>query len=144
LPVGSTDPDPVLGDAPVQRRVLIPGENHTAELVEVEQAIRDLMADRSAGLYRSAPAVAEYTRQMTVLEQDHERLSALPSRPDQWRWESTGQTWRELWSTLDVEGRRAVLRDSGVQVTLAPHDWSIYVPEDLLDRAREALAERVS
>jgi site-specific DNA recombinase len=140
-PVGSTDPIPVLGDAPVQRRVLIPGEDHAAELVEVEQAIRDLIADRSAGLYRSAPAVAEYTRQMTVLEQDHEQLSALPSRPDQWCWESTGQTWRDLWSTLDVEGRRTVLRDSGVQVTLAPRDWSISVPEDLLDRARQALAE---
>lgn len=129
--------DPVLGDSEVQHRVFIAGQNNDHEIAEIERAIRELMDDRQAGLFSSPVAQAQYRSQMSALEADYERLSALPSIPDEWRWEGAGETYRELWKRLDTEGRRQLLVDSGIRADIRPLKWSVTVPDDLVERVRQ-------
>lgn len=131
----------------VTHRVFVPGENHDNQLAEIERAIEELMSDRRAGLYGSSAGVNEFRKQMANLEADYERLSALPSQPDEYRRESTGETYGQLWARLDSDGRRDLLKAVGIRVTLhrpKPSEMEIYVPGELELRAHEWTSQDAS
>ncbi|MFD0633154.1 recombinase family protein [Catenulispora yoronensis] len=65
------------GDVQRKRRVLIPGEDHTAELEEVEKALGRLRADRDAGDWDDDEG--GYRSRLNALRGNIKRLKALPN-----------------------------------------------------------------
>ncbi|MEU4477312.1 recombinase family protein [Micromonospora sp. NPDC023966] len=109
----------MVGDLEVEERRLIPGEDHTAELARVDQALTELRDDRAAGLYSGDRGTAEYRAMYLSLEGKRAALAELPNVPDRWDMVPTGRTFRETWDALaTVEERRAFLADAGLRVNV--------------------------
>jgi DNA invertase Pin-like site-specific DNA recombinase len=107
----------MVGDTEMVQRVLVPGEDHAAQLVEVQRSIAQLMEDRSDGLYASKSGSAAFKAMLMKLEAQAETLEAMPSRDDEWLEEPTGQTYRQRWEGLTTtQERNKELRDSGMRV----------------------------
>ncbi|MDM4718418.1 recombinase family protein [Micromonospora sp. WMMA1363] len=106
----------IVGDLDVLRKVFVPGDNTAAELVDIDERMRELREDRKAGLYRGEQGTAEFREMYSALEGQREQLSSRPSRSDGWEYVPTGQTYRQVWGSSDTEGRRSLLRASGVRV----------------------------
>lgn len=108
-----------LGDQPVMRQELVKGEDHTAELEQVERALQELREDRAAGLYKGERGTAEFRSMYARLEQRREELEMLPHRADEWVRVPTGQTFGEVWRTLSTsEQKRRFLLDAKVKITV--------------------------
>ncbi|MFU8849896.1 recombinase family protein [Micromonospora sp. SL1-18] len=106
-----------VGDLEVLERRLIPGEDNAAKLEQIERRLRELRADRDAGLFEGEDA--EYQARFLDLRQRKKELEAVPPVPDRWDMVPTGRTFRETWDGLaTVEERRAFLLASGLRVTL--------------------------
>jgi site-specific DNA recombinase len=103
-----------IGNVEIRRKVLIPGEDHTAQLTEAREALSDLMI--FAGAAKSATARTLYAQQMTALDERIAHLESLPHRPDQWKEEGTGVTYAEKWAESTDEERRQLLIDSKITV----------------------------
>ncbi|MEU4714689.1 recombinase family protein [Micromonospora purpureochromogenes] len=107
----------IVGDLEVMERQLVPGEDHTAELARVDQALTELRGDRAAGLYSGDRGTAEYRAMYLSLEGKRAELAELPNVPDRWDMVPTGRTFRETWDALaGPEERRAFLLSSGLRV----------------------------
>ncbi|WP_230421798.1 recombinase family protein [Catenulispora pinistramenti] len=104
-----------VGPVEVYRRRHVEGEDHSAELDSVNRRIRRLRDDRESGLYDGADDEAEYSETMRWLMSERKRLEALPTREATVVSEPTGETYAEVWSRLDTEGRRRFLIDTGVR-----------------------------
>ncbi|MFL6100675.1 MAG: ATP-binding protein, partial [Actinomycetales bacterium] len=140
------------GRAEVMRRVLIPGESHTAELADVERALTEMREDRAAGLWSGPKGADEYRTMAGALEARRQALSTLPARPDEYRDEPTGENYAERFNALSTDVERGQeLRRAGVRVLLfaepqrtpsllpgaKPHEGSrvsIELPNDLAAR----------
>lgn len=122
-----------IGDVEITRKVLLPGEDHTAELLEAEQALEELMTQ--AGAARSERAKKLFRDQMTSLDERIARLETQPNREDQWVDVGTGVTYRQRWDGDPAE-RRQLLLDSGITVKVTGDPWSLdlSVPEDIRER----------
>jgi site-specific DNA recombinase len=103
-----------IGDQEMRRRVIIPGEDHTAELEEAQGALEELVT--LAGTAQSKAAQTLYRNQMSALDRRIVELEAKPRTVDTERWEGTGKTFREEWGASDVPGRRKMLMNLGVMV----------------------------
>jgi DNA invertase Pin-like site-specific DNA recombinase len=77
------------------------GENHDAELAEVQLALSDLP---KRGLSDD-----EEDAERKRLRAERNRLQSLPNTPDRWDEVPTGQTVGEHWAGLDYDGQRAFL-----------------------------------
>ena len=84
---------------------LVPGDDHQAEIEEVEAELRELDFDDP-----------DFDERQRVLRGERARLKALPSEPSQVVEQSTGQTVGEVWQSLDGEARRTYLLAAGVKV----------------------------
>ncbi|GAA1859376.1 recombinase family protein [Asanoa iriomotensis] len=100
-----------LGDTPIVRRDFVKGEDHTAELERVEQAIRDLRDDRDAGLFRGERDAAEYRTRMGSLVTRRDELAALPQRADEWREVPTGDHFWQVWPSIVASANPTARRD---------------------------------
>ncbi|MER5729361.1 recombinase family protein [Streptomyces sp. NPDC002138] len=106
----------VVGDLPHTHRVVIPGEDHAAELAEVLESIGDLEEDRyEHGLYKGPDGAERYRRMMGRLEERKTALEGLPSRKAEVREEPSGMTIREYWASLDYADRGHWLRSIGMR-----------------------------
>ncbi|MBM0236256.1 recombinase family protein [Micromonospora sp. ATA32] len=118
----------LVGDLEVLERRLVPGEDHTAELARVEEALAELRDDRQAGLFRGERGAAEFRAMYGSLEDKREALEGLPNVPDRWDMVPTGRTFRETWDALaTVEERRAFLLASGFRVNVHAKPQPTYV-----------------
>ncbi|MGV9762507.1 recombinase family protein [Micromonospora sp. NBRC 110037] len=106
----------VVGHLDVLRKVFVPGDSTAAELADVEERMRELRGDRTAGLYRGERGAAEFREMYAALEDQREQLATRPSRPERWEYVPTGRTYRQVWESSDTNGRRSLLRESGVRV----------------------------
>ena len=87
----------------------------TAETAAVEEAIRDTTeALRQADV--NFPVLFD---RLTRLHAERERILALPTTPTVEMVE-TGQTFREAWPALDMQGRRRIFEAAGLEVLLTP------------------------
>ncbi|GGJ75932.1 integrase [Pilimelia anulata] len=126
-----------IGSAQVTRQVYVKGADHQRELAEVEQAMADLRADRAAGLFKGERGSAEFRRTYAGLEARREELEGLEPAVAGVRFESTGQTWEEAWSSSDEQKRRALLLDAGIQAVVqnVTHlSVALKIPENILAR----------
>jgi DNA invertase Pin-like site-specific DNA recombinase len=104
------------GEAPVTRRVFVPGEDHAEELEQVNASIDRLRRESDAGLLVTDEDERLYLDRMRSLIDRRTRLEAMPSRSAGWVTEETGQTYREAWTT--AKDRRQLLVDGGVRFVL--------------------------
>ena len=86
-----------------------------AEIAAVEEAIRDT----TEALRRPDADLGALIDRLTRLRAERERVVALPTTPTVELVE-TGQTFREAWPELDMQGRRRILEAAGLEVTLTP------------------------
>ena len=103
-----------VGDLPVYERVFIPGMDHAGEVRETEEALTRL-TERLEKV-PDGPATDAVLARMAEHTEHLEHLRALPQRDAGWKLEPTGQTYAEVWSGLDGDGRGKLLRDSAVTI----------------------------
>ncbi len=84
---------------------VVPGDDHKAEVEEIEAEIREVDLD-----------AADWIEQAQALRSERARLLALPTEAAQVVERPTGRTVGEVWLTLDDEARRAYLLAAGVKV----------------------------
>ncbi|MCC3775164.1 recombinase family protein [Streptomyces sp. UNOB3_S3] len=99
----------ILGDIEVERKILVPGEDHTAELTRVREAIQRLTDEKDKAEGWDDEDEAIYASRMAKLREKRKALAKLPQRADEWRWEGTGETYAELWERSDWDARRKLL-----------------------------------
>jgi len=92
------------GDQPHIITVVSPGDNHSDEIDQIRQEIRDL-----------DPETDEYDTRLAELRQELANLRSLPSAPRQVEYKPFGKTIGEVWQSLDTAGKRRFLQDSGVK-----------------------------
>ena len=96
------------GDKPWLERVP-GGDDPSAELDDVKDALSDLMAAWNADLISDT----EYDLRFRELRSERDRLAALPAPSG--GWVDTGKTLGGHWAELDAAGRRGLLTDIGVK-----------------------------
>lgn len=107
------------GKEELVRRQFVPGENHDAEIAELTRALSELQADRTAGLYSSETGQELYRSEFIRLDGKLSEMKALPSSPDRWAEEPTGQTYAERFAQLsESEEINRELREAEVKAVL--------------------------
>jgi hypothetical protein len=124
------------GDVEMADEVVIPGEDHTAELAAVEEALSHL----EDSLVGGAVSPESWGKAVARLEKRQVELRALPQVPTRSEWVETGKTFATTWAELDETGRRALLVAKGVTVRAArraqPAEEDRTIPIHFHDLAR--------
>ncbi|WP_305093552.1 recombinase family protein [Prescottella sp. R16] len=105
------------GDTKVTRRVFVQGEDHAAELEQVNATINRLRSESDAGLLTTPADETLWLERMKAQVAKRDQLAATPSRASGWVTEETEQTYREVWETAD---RRQLLIDHGARFVVDP------------------------
>lgn len=103
-------------DVPATRSVFVPGEDHSAELEQVNGTIERLRLESDAGLLTTPEDERLWLERMKAQVAKRDALAATPSRTAGWVTEETGQTYGEAWA--DTGNRHQLLLDSGLLYTL--------------------------
>jgi len=129
-----------IGDKRRPRKVIVPAEDHAAELAEVDEAIANLETDRyERGVFRGERGADRYAALMARLEARQQALSALPSRPARVDWGEGDELIGEHWKGLSAEQRGSYLREAGVRA-VAWRGGDEPVPPPALMAALDGLA----
>lgn len=104
------------GDEPRMQQVYDPGSNVSQELAEVDAELSDVAGTIGTPGFRSGPARDRLVARAEALEARRETLAATPARPAGYTLVSTGQTFREHWNALDIQGRNLLLREARVEL----------------------------
>lgn len=131
-----------IGDLEILEEVFIPGESHS-EALKDSQAAWDDLQDKSAGKPEAVKAL--YTKKIAALEERIAYLSSLPEAPSRIELRSTGRTYRQVWESSDLQGRRRLLLDAGVRLEAAVADgeWVSVGRFERADRYDEVFLARV-
>jgi DNA invertase Pin-like site-specific DNA recombinase len=103
------------GDEPMTRSVFVPGEDHSAELEQVNATIDRLRLESDAGLLTTVDDERQWLERMTAQVSKRDRLASMPSRAAGWMAEDTGQTKREVWTAASEGDRRQLYLDAGLR-----------------------------
>ena len=106
------------GDEPATRSVFVPGEDHSAELDQVNATIDRLRMESDAGLLTTPEDERLWLERMKVQVAKRDQLAAMPSRAAGWVTEETGQTKRDAWMAADEGDRRQLHLDAGLLYVL--------------------------
>jgi DNA invertase Pin-like site-specific DNA recombinase len=99
-----------LGDKFIPEVVDVPGDDTSAELEQVDEAIRDLEADRyERRLFTGEAGSQRYAAMMSKLEARAEVLRAQPSVPARRELVYPTQTFGEMWEALESDHERGAL-----------------------------------
>jgi site-specific DNA recombinase len=127
-----------MGSSPVMRREYRPGEDHRAEIEDLQKRIKDL---RDARYVRGEFDGEEeaWSALMATLQARKKELSALPQRKGEWVYVPESKMYAEIWQGLDMAGRGMLLKRAGIKVALFPSDgrevhMRLEAPEDVLQR----------
>ncbi|MFF0790520.1 recombinase family protein [Streptomyces spiralis] len=107
----------------VTKRVWVPGTDNTRELQDLIKRIERLRLQHEAGDWEDDPD--GYRARMNHYRQKRKELEAQPVTPGRWDEEDQGHTFLELWPTLDLEGKRKQLIDSGYRVLIGKGTFEI-------------------
>ncbi|WP_449060907.1 recombinase family protein [Planomonospora algeriensis] len=102
------------GHLPRLEKTFVPGEDHSEELDQLDDAITGIRRERDLGLYEGDED--GYIARLTSLVSRRKELLKLPQRPAGYEYRPTGQTVAEYWASLDRQGRNAFLQETGVQL----------------------------
>lgn len=102
------------GDEPMTRKVFVPGEDHSAELEQVNATIARLRLESDSGVLTTEEDQRVWLERLKAQTAKRDQLAAMPSRAAGWVTEETGQTKREAWSAASPEDRRQLYLDAGM------------------------------
>lgn len=102
------------GHKPWLEKVFVPGEDHSEELKQVEDAIKMTRKEKDLGLYVGDEE--SYLSRMTTLVDRRAALLAKPSRPSGYEFKATGMTVAEYWKSLSQEEKNALLIKMGIRI----------------------------
>ncbi|WFS15181.1 recombinase family protein [Rhodococcus aetherivorans] len=105
-----------VGDLPVRERVWVSGDSREQELREAVRALDDLT--QLVGTMTSETARERLAGQISAIDTRIRELEAQPAREAHWEYREVGGTYRDVWQSLDTEGRRTLLLKSGISVAL--------------------------
>ncbi|MCV7224458.1 recombinase family protein [Mycolicibacterium komossense] len=106
------------GDEPMTRSVFFPGEDHSAELEQVNATIERLRMESDAGLLTTPEDERLWMERLKAQVAKRDQLAAVPSRVAGWVAEETGQTKAEAWKTADEGERRQLYLDARLRYVL--------------------------
>ncbi len=121
---------------PETERVFIPGVDHTADIEEAEEALRDTI-ERSAG--KTGRARAIWDEQIASLEARLSHLESLPTETARYEYVSTGRTYGDAWATsADERTRGDLLRTTGLKIDVSADGSTRWAwPDDLAAQMEE-------
>jgi DNA invertase Pin-like site-specific DNA recombinase len=115
------------GHERVTKRVWVAGSDSARELEQVEAKIRRLMRQDEEGDWEDDRA--EYRTRMDRLKERRKELRALPVVKSGWVEVDQGMTYLELWTSLDLEGKRKRLLESNFRMMVGKRTaWPEKVP----------------
>ncbi len=110
----------MIGESERLRRVWDAGEDHSAELSEVNEQLTDLTGLLGNPVYRAGtPQRARLDENIRALWERQERLSSVTSRAAGWSWQPTGEKFSDWWEERTLEERNVWLRSMRVAVGFA-------------------------
>jgi hypothetical protein len=101
------------------RRVFVPGEDHSAELEQVNATIDRPRMESDAGLLTTDEDQRQWLERLKAQTAKRDQLAAMPSRAAGWVAEETGQTKAEAWKAATEGERRQLYLDAGLRYVLA-------------------------
>jgi DNA invertase Pin-like site-specific DNA recombinase len=101
----TTDVNGAFSNTEIIETTLVPGDDHAAEIAEIEAEMRELDPDAD-----------DWIEQAQALRSERARLKALPSEPSQVVERPTGITVGEVWAGLDEQARRSYLLASRIKI----------------------------
>lgn len=101
-----------VGDVQSLKPVAHKAIDDTDQLAAIQTAIDDLYVEYEA--HRLPASI--YIRMISRLEAKRDALGAVPTKPKPTEYVPTDQTYRELWASLDTEGRHKFLHAASVTV----------------------------
>lgn len=110
------------GREPMTRRVFVPGEDHSAELEQVNATIERLRLESDSGLLTTPEDERLWLERMKTQVAKRDLLASMPSRSAGWVTEETDQTKLDAWCDTDDLGRRQLLIDAGIRFILCHKD----------------------
>ncbi len=129
-----------VGELEIVGRVLIPAEDHSAELADVEEAIAHLDSEYDSGNLHARA----YSRMVSQLEEKRDVLAALPVRPTGYKRVPTGETFRQRWDRSDAASRRQLLIGAGFEIRVSKnadgYTFAHRLDPELAARAQAAAA----
>ena len=126
------------GETQRLRRIFVPAEDTAAELADVNAELIDVASLIGTGPFKSGPARQRLEERAEALDARRRALEATPAREAGYRYEPTGETFREHWERLSVQERNLFLRDNGVRLVWdgrTPSSHLIFGELDKLTRA---------
>lgn len=132
-----------LGRYPVTEKKITKANNLSGEISEAKQSLNSLIAYIPNA--RTDEARAKLYEQLAMIEPRIETLESENTETDRVEWVESGQTYAELWETLDEQQRRLLMVESGFTVRAraltkgSRFGWGtmeseMFVPEDLKQR----------
>ncbi|MBS4103963.1 recombinase family protein [Tsukamurella paurometabola] len=122
----------MLGESERLTRQWDPGSDHSVELSDAEDELRDLTSIIGTGPYRAGTAARDQLDQRILLLSDRiDQLRQLAVKPSGWTWKGTGQLFSEWWAAASVIDRNVWLRSMGVTLTFTkpgrnvPPEWHL-------------------
>jgi len=129
-----------VGELEIIGRLLIPAEDHSAELADVEEAIGHLDSEYESGNLHARA----YSRMVSQLEAKRDVLAALPVRPAGYKRVPSGETFRQRWERSDAASRRQLLIGAGFEVRVSKtsegYTFAYRLDPELAARAQAAAA----
>lgn len=133
----------ILGDYEVLEKKVTRGSDLTQELKEAQDTYTDLSEFITTAT--TSTARKALFAQLETLENRIKVLEAQEVTEDKVEWIPTGETYREKWDALDLEGRRQLLISIGVRVRARQisrgyrnrpgiQEVELIVPEDMKQR----------
>lgn len=103
----------VMGSEEEQERTFIPGDDKSEELVEWKKRVAVLKMEWDSLLLTDQE---EYLSRLALYTSKIKEIGESPIRPARYELTGTGRTYEEVWSALDVDGKRTKLINMGVRV----------------------------
>ncbi|HYS41013.1 MAG TPA: recombinase family protein [Pseudonocardiaceae bacterium] len=122
-----------VGHLEATRSVFVPGTDNRHELSAVRETIARLRRESDQGLIVGQDDEAEYVVRMRALIARRTELDKEPYRPSRWEHVGTGQTYSTAYAAADENGRRTLVRDSGIRFVIyrnKPLEFGVYTPDE--------------
>ncbi len=111
-----------LGTTERRQRVWFSGNDHTDELGEINDLLSDLTDQLGTGIFkRGTPQRDRLDSRIQSLTVRQAELSSTPGEPAGWRYEPTGELFREWWEAQDTGARNVWLRQMNFRVVWKSH-----------------------
>ncbi|MGW3115390.1 recombinase family protein [Streptomyces sp. NPDC001091] len=157
-----------VGSLQIVRRVFVPGVNHEREIAALTETLQKMREERAAGLFADELSQQEYRADYKRYSAKRAQLMAMPSTPDRWEENLTGQTYADRWAELSSPAdKNKELREAGVRAVVHSEElpWvlplveigdtegtvrhtrgrvELLMPKDLYLRVRASTAEHVA